>query len=659
MLLPGAALAHPEVTDEPAHNDDLRHQFEGMDRDPAAALQEHDEEVNDVVDALPSGHGRRGIVRNLEVVGRGDRLVPDATTDVWVHDRYAYLGTFQVPCGTGEGYELGNEPVSLNDDVEAPGIAIFLVRNPNKPRYVGNLPSVEGSRTNDVKVFEAADGTDILVHSNEPCDGGPGGFEIYDVSDPENPVHLSRVTTGDVNPIVLDLFDTTDEGVHNLFLFSRDDRDYVGVQVEAVFDNFQIFDITDPTNAELVSTWGAEEIFDPGVGDETYDVDRVIDAYFWLIDGYGASQNRFLHDFWISEDGTLAYLANWDAGLVRLDLSDLSDPQVVSVALDIESEDGEVNSHSVWPSEDGNIVLEGEEDFAPFKVQLFINGDIFDAAEASFTPAIADLPEGTFNGDTVYVGFACSEGEDVPADVAAPVPAGGGDDIAVVQRGTCTFVEKVQNIENAGGYKAVIIFNDAARGDAVLTPGGDEARELPTVFVGYSTGLTLFGLTPDTADQLEIGMMGETASAEAVADGWSGFRIWDYSDPENPVLKSTYNTTCSADPTADTCDPRGTYSSHNVIVETRGNRVLAYISWYSAGVVVLDVTDPAHPVEYARYNPTTPEFEEQNGGIQDVWGIYKEKNRPFIYASDRNGGLYVLMLRGVDRERSNNGRGRP
>ena len=36
-----------------------------------------------------------------------------------------------------------------------------------------------------------------------------------------------------------------------------------------------------------------------------------------------------------------------------------------------------------------------------------------------------------------------------------------------------------------------------------------------------------------------------------------------------------------------------------------------------------------------------------NGGEPiDFWGIYKEPNAPFIYASDRNGGLYVLKLQG-------------
>ena len=69
---------------------------------------------------------------------------------------------------------------------------------------------------------------------------------------------------------------------------------------------------------------------------------------------------------------------------------------------------------------------------------------------------------------------------------------------------------------------------------------------------------------------------------------------------------------------------------------------MAYISWYSDGVLVLDITDPNNPVEVARYAPGSPEFVAQNGGAQDVWGIYKIQEEPWIYASDRNGGLYVL-----------------
>ncbi|MBW3578488.1 MAG: hypothetical protein KY462_12245 [Actinobacteria bacterium] len=638
VLMPGAAVAHPDATGDPAHDHDLDHQLEtSFPRDPDAALQQQDEEQDNVVSTGPSA--RRGRVKNLELVGRGERLVPNATTDLWVHDRFAYLGTFNEPCGTGEGYVPGVGEVVLAQNVAEPGIPIFDVHNRHRPAYIGTIPSVEGSRINDVKV-ESMRGSDILVHSNEPCAGGPGGFEIYDVSDPRNPVHLAHVTTGDVNPTVVELLGTDDVGVHNLYLFRRGGRDFVAVQVEGLLANFQIFDITDPVNPQLVTIWGAEELFDPSVDwATTEDVDLILEVWqTWLAAGFGASQNRFLHDFWVSDDGMLAYLANWDAGLVRLDLTDLANPQVVSVAIDPTSEDGEVNSHSVWPSGNGRVVVEGEEDFAPFKLRLFIAEGlvgIFDAAEAAFTPLIADLPERAFEGDAVFVGLAC--------DASERVPPGGGDDIAVAMRGACRFDEKVQNIQDAGGYQAVIIFN-APGDESVLTPGG-EPRELPTIFVAHSTGLAIFGV--ESADELDIGMRGEPVRGEAVPDGWSGFRIWDYSDPADPVLASTFNTVCSANPLDASCDPRGVYSSHNVIVENQGNRTLAYFSWYANGVLVADVTDPYNPVEIARYNPTGDAFEEQNAGIQDVWGIFKEDNRPWIYASDRNGGLYILKLLGA------------
>ncbi len=62
------------------------------------------------------------------------------------------------------------------------------------------------------------------------------------------------------------------------------------------------------------------------------------------------------------------------------------------------------------------------------------------------------------------------------------------------------------------------------------------------------------------------------------------------------------------------------------------------------GILVLDISDPYNPVEIARYHEEGPEFEEQNGGIQVIWGIYKPEGDEIIYASDLNGGLYVLNL---------------
>jgi hypothetical protein len=629
------AMAHPDtgVTDGPEEpSSSLPHLDSESDHpqgDPSAPLAERDSETADVVSSGPSAK----VTKNLAVAGRGERLLADGTTDVWAHDGFAYLGTFNTPCGTGEGDD--GQGLVQYPNGEGPGIAVFDVHNANKPSYVGNIPSVEGSRINDVKVFKAVDGRDLLVHSNEGCAGGPGGFRVYDVSDVTNAVLLAEVQTDDINVLLREQLDYTDFGVHNLYAFTQGGRQYVAAQVEGLLGNFQIFDLTDPANPVLVGAWGAEELLE-GYEDvnwaTTTDLDAIGAAEAWLFGGFGASQNRFLHDFWVAADGSIAYLANWDAGLVRLDISDLTNPVVVSVALDPTSEDGEVNSHSVWPTADGKTVIEGEEDFAPFKVQLSLPfAGIFDSAEASFTPPIGQTETSSFAGPTTYIGLGCDAGE-VPQAPSA-------DAVAVVQRGVCTFQLKVDNAADKG-YAAVIIFNDAARGDALLTPSGDGA-DIPAIFVGHSTGLAIFGV--DSAAALVIGDTGETATGESVADGWSGFRIWDYSDPANPVLASTFNTVCSANPLAEQCDPRGTYSSHNVIVD--GTR--AYISWYSDGVVVLDLSDPYAPVEVARYSESGPAFEAQNGGIQDVWGVYKEPGKPFIYASDRNGGLYVLKEYGA------------
>ncbi|HEY5671292.1 MAG TPA: PA domain-containing protein [Anaerolineales bacterium] len=614
LLVPSLALAHPDVEDDGAEHE--HSMLDGARRDPSAALMAHDAATADIVSSGPSAK----VTKNLAVAGTGERDVPGATTDVWAHNGYAYTGTFNSPCG---------------GDPEA-GVWIWDVHNKNKVSFVGVIPSPTGSRSNDVKVAAMNSG-DILVHSNEACAGGPGGFEIYNVDDPTNPSHLAHVQTDDVNAFLRDDFGFVDFGVHNLFLFTQGANDYVAATVESEFGNFQIFDITDPENPSLVGFWGAEQT-DASKSDypapwpfEDYstlaDFGKILDADAWLFGGFGASQNRFLHDITITADGTQAYLSNWDAGLVLLDISDPTNPTLVSVAIDPTSEDGEVNSHSAWPSEDGTIVIEGEEDFAPFATIFTINtgpnAGQYPASEGAITVDIASLPGSQMSGPTTYVGLACTGGD--------PVPAGSG--IALIQRGVCAFTDKINNAA-AAGYSGVVVFNDAARGDALVTMGGT-AVSLPGVFVGHSTGLKIAGVA--SAGDLVIGASGEAVTGAVVPNGWSGFRVWDYSDPSNPVLASTFNTVCSANPVDPSCDPAGTYSSHNVIVETLGNQVKAYIAWYTDGMLVLDITDPYNPVEVGRYTASG----------ENYWGVYKVPGEPWIYGADRNGGLRVFKEYGA------------
>ena len=68
----------------------------------------------------------------------------------------------------------------------------------------------------------------------------------------------------------------------------------------------------------------------------------------------------------------------------------------------------------------------------------------------------------------------------------------------------------------------------------------------------------------------------------------------------------------------------------------------AYVSWYAEGLLIVDISDPYRPIELARYHKEGAAFELTNGGPQDLWGVYKLPGEPWIYVSDRNGGLYVI-----------------
>jgi hypothetical protein len=586
--------------------------------DPNAPMIAHDAATAGIVSDTPAAK----VIKNLAPVSRGVRLEANATTDVWVLGNYAYTGTFDSPCG--------GEPGG--------GVFIWDVHNKNKVSQAGFIPSPIGSRSNDVRVATMNSG-DILVHSNESCNGGRGGFEVYNVDDPTSPQFLASVRIDELNPISNALFGgITDVGVHNLFLFSQGASDYVAVTAETAFDNFQIFDISDPMNPQRVSAWGAEELFDPGVGDETADVGRVLNAALYLIDGFGASANRFLHDVTINAEGNRAYLANWDAGLVLLDISNPADPQLVSVAIDRDngSLDGEVNSHSVWPSEDGSIVVEGEEDFSAWEGIVPPSNLTLDGPATPGDPQIPGTAISTAAGDDFAANptgnFGSTDGEKVEI-TAGPLA---GNTYAAVEFDTAA---GSPTFEDTGPVIGNFVFIGRACG---LTAGDVPANPLsPGDIAVVRRGACEFDEKAQTAR--DLGASAVVIANNQASTPWSGLRIWDYSVPEFPVLASLFDTTCSASTApGGACDPAGTYSSHNVIVETQGNKVKAYISWYTDGVLVLDVTDPYNPVETARYHQAGPEFVEANGGIQDVWGIYKVPNQPWIYASDRNGGLYVL-----------------
>ena len=114
-------------------------------------------------------------------------------------------------------------------------------------------------------------------------------------------------------------------------------------------------------------------------------------------------------------------------------------------------------------------------------------------------------------------------------------------------------------------------------------------------------------------------------------DTWGFARLWDVSDPSNPVHLSDVTT-----PHSLTNKTNAIYSVHNP--EIVGDKL--YASWYSDGLRIFDISDPTLPQEISFYR------EQPHRGILAPhpipldWGVHVENGR--IYLSDMFFGLYVV-----------------
>ncbi len=128
-----------------------------------------------------------------------------------------------------------------------------------------------------------------------------------------------------------------------------------------------------------------------------------------------------------------------------------------------------------------------------------------------------------------------------------------------------------------------------------------------------------------------------------VGDTWGFARIWSLADPAHPARLSDFATPHSLTNKTD-----GFYSVHNP--EVHGNTL--YLSWYSDGLRIVDISDPSAPREtgFFRPRPTLdptgffgPNFGAGGHPIPFDWGVHVVGDR--IYLSDINFGLYIITTR--------------
>lgn len=125
-------------------------------------------------------------------------------------------------------------------------------------------------------------------------------------------------------------------------------------------------------------------------------------------------------------------------------------------------------------------------------------------------------------------------------------------------------------------------------------------------------------------------------------NGWGEAHLFDTDRKAKPVHVGTFSTPNSRSARTD-----GFYSIHNTEVADDDQ---AFSSWYSDGIVWWDFSDPANPFQVGQFVPP-PAADPSGffpGEMAIVWGVYLDRGRELVLASDMNSGLWILRPVGLD-----------
>ncbi len=608
LLLAGGAAAHPE------HGLELE-EFPG---EGVGIGGSHER----IAGSLPAKR------QNIRLVGRASITNPSGAgiggrvADVAAFGNYAYLTAFREPTCEATG--------AHTIDISNPARPVE-VRDAFMPTTPGNYAG-EGAQTLRVK-NASFDGV-LFIHQNESCGNAGqaaeprtrGGINIWDITSPRAPkqlaAHAGDYTTAEGEP------KPQASQTHSMFAWNAaDGRTYVGLMDIEETTNVDILDITNPRDPQLVN--------------DTLDLSR---PPFAVRQTNPPNLNAaFAHDLTVRRIGQRSVMVvnYWDGGYTMLDVTfpraggvtliaqsdfPLRDPERVTRGQRIAPEG---NAHQSELAPDNAFLIGTDEDFAPFRIRGRITagpyaGTDYFPVQASGTPRLG----APLAGQPTYVGEGC-----------ASVPPGTG--IALAERGTCTFQEKLDAVRGAG-YSGAIVFN-SARADCFASLTMTVTGDIPYLFVPRLAGLQLLqvpGVTAANACSTVVPAAGRGAATaiESVFDGWGYVHLFRTRIPAGVGAKGsishldTYSIPEAQRPSF--AGGYGALSVHEVAIDPDPRRRLAYVSYYAGGFRVLE------------YGPKglreVGAFVEEGGS--DFWGVevHRVAGRQFVLASDRDYGLYIF-----------------
>jgi len=606
LAAPGTAFGHPPSADDDGVVDDA-----GSYESAAGGSGQHGE----LDGHLPPRQEGVELVSKLQLTD-----VPGGIADVTVFEDTAYLAAYSTPCGEG-------------------GVHVVDISDVAHPVEIGFIPTGEGSFVGEgvqvITVRTLRFRGDVLIFNNEICgdsETAVGGATLVDVTDPANPEILAP-GFGDFDTAGVPDGDDVAHQVHSAFAWSAGLKAYAVLVDDEESEDVDIFDISNPRRPVKIAEYDLAELFPQTLQPELPTLTEV-----------------FFHDVIVKRiEGRQVMLASyWDAGYVALDVTDPArpryigdtdftdpDPELLESTGDSQVPEG--NGHQAEFTRDNEFIIGADEDFSPLALEgrNLTDGTALSAGQGSDTPQL-EVGE-SIQGETVYVGRACD------ADVA--VPPGDGSQIAVVERGVCTFTEKVANVEAAGGYTAVLVFNREGS-DACSTQAGMSVEgSIPTFGViprdqgyalfdePYDEEACLAGDGTQTAP-IPVGTVGDEVLFTSYFDGWGYVHLFDASAGKMAEL-DTY-----AIPEAH--DPRfasefGALSVHEVATSAiRDNR--AYLSYYAGGFRVLEIRND-ELVEVGSFI---------DRGGNNFWGVqtFRADRTEYVAVSDIDFGLYILRYSG-------------
>ncbi|MEN9933783.1 MAG: hypothetical protein RLZZ387_362 [Chloroflexota bacterium] len=564
---------------------------------------------------------------NVRLVGRMNinQDVEGRVSDVGIFKNYAYLGAF-------------NER-----DCQKGGVYVFDIANPASPKQINFIRTGNNSYVGEgvqvINVTTPAFSGDLLVHNNEICDvtktGAVGGISLVDVTNPKVHKYLAR-GFGDLTPVnqTGQSGEPVAHAVHSAFAWDAGDKAYVVMVDNEQAADVDIVDVTDPRKPVIIAEHDLNSMF-PNIIDPTL----------------GAAEG-FLHDMIVKQiNGRwIMLLSYWDSGYVVLDVTDPVNPTYISdsdfAAIDPEllestgdSRKPEGNGHQAEFSKNNDYIVAADEDFDPYSVAALnvTDGTSFDADQGSATRLLAEGQ--VIEGQAVYVGRACT------ADAAVPL-AGGPGKIAVVERGVCTFTEKIGNVVGKG-YEAAVVFNRQGSDACNSTTGMNVQGDIVTVgVIPRQTGFAFFGAegvyndaaclagSLDETAPIAIGTTGDTIKLESYFDGWGYVHLYRNNGGKLQAL-DTYAIPEAHDVAR--ASGFGDLSVHEVAMSEVRNE-LAYFSYYSGGFRVVQIQNDTL-VEVGR-------FIDQGGN--NFWGVqvFQMNGKEYVAASDRDYGVYIFEYTG-------------